>query len=965
LTLTLFLFQVNLRRVLILNGNEICNLTLESLQVGQIVKVLRDELIPADLVLLKSSETDGLCYLETSAIDGESNLKLRQAHAKTHRFENVSIVCDLPNNEIYNFQGSLQLNPSEILPLDRNQFLPRGSVLVNTDWIIGVIVYTGIETKIMQNAKGTLRRKSTKMDKLNDIQTAQIVVILFILVFILFFGHVYYNRFILPYHAYLRLEEPKDHFAFLWKYFANFVTFLLLLNNLVPISLSVTLEVVRAMLSHLINNDLDIYDSELQIPSKAQNSNVLDELGRIEYIMTDKTGTLTCNQMELKHLFINGKVFRNCLDTNEFLMKMLKSDSPSRIAVDKFIEMMALCHTVMIDKRTGTYQASSPDELALVKSVKQLGCSFVSRTFDKIEIQNGDLNDSRTKFTLKAVIEFSSDRKRMSVVLENDHNKKIYIYTKGAESTIFPRCEQSEMLSGATKVVEEFSIEGLRTLCFAFREIHPEEFPLWFSQWTEALNTFGPNRQELLDSAAAAIETDLQLIGVSGIEDRLQDGVSGAISSLLKANIKIWILTGDRAETATNTAYLCGLLKPNHTLIPLFKPEDLYSVLSQTPNPNLTQNGYVLIISGELFALILADPVLRRDFVSLAAKSRSLIACRLSPLQKTEITKLVQVELGKTTLAIGDGGNDVGMIQAADVGIGINGLEGTQAARSADFSIAKFRFIVKLLLVHGSWSFHRISRVILYTMYKNFILVLCQFFFAFGNAFSAQSAFGSLFLLLYNSLFSVCPPVIIGLTDQYVTAPELIKHPQLYQFGQKGKFYNTKAFWECIVNAAVQSFAVSVCFHYFIKGDPVGIDGKPANLAIYGDIFYLIILITISIKVLLFTNYFTRFMSLALLTALIACFSILWIKTSGTILTSFLFYSASILIPIATLLKDFLWKFYCRQFRPRAYHIVQEMRAVESRRNKREAKQKQKTKLKISKTFSFENETSPLNKNKF
>lgn len=958
---------VNLRKVLVLDGNEnLKSQTLESLKVGQIIKVLQEEQIPADLVLLKSSEADGLCYLETSAIDGESHLKLRQAHRKTtEQLENnlnsggALITCDPPNNQIYSFHGSLQLDRSDVLPLDCNQFLPRGSILVNTDWIIGVIVYTGIETKIMKNVKGTVRRKITKMDKLNDIQTAQIVVFLSLLVFILFMGHIYFNQYIIPKHPYLNNKTSKDLTTFIWSYFADIVTFLLLLNNLVPISLSVTLEIVRAFLAHLITNDLDIYDAELQIPSKAQSSNVLDELGRIDYIMTDKTGTLTCNQMELKNLFIYGQIYENCLDSTSFLANLLKkqpesssssSSSPAQTAVNQFIEMMALCHTVMIDKRNGRFQASSPDELALVKSAQQLGCSFISRTSEKITLQLGA--NQEKSFTLKAVIEFTSERKKMSVILQDDQSGKFLLISKGAENSIFPLCKESETVERAAKAVDDFAIEGLRTLCFAYREISSNEFSLWYPKWTTAINTIGPKRQELLDSAAQAIENGLELIGVSGIEDRLQSGVPEAISTLTKANIKIWILTGDKAETATNTAYLCGLLKPNHTLLKLLTSDDLHN-LNNLNNPLSRQ---VLLISGPVFASILADPKLKAAFIPIALNSRALIACRLSPLQKSEITRFVQIDLKKTTLAIGDGGNDVGMIQEADVGIGINGLEGTQAARSADFSIAKFRFIVKLLLVHGSWSFHRISRVILYTMYKNFIIVLCQFWFASFNSFSGQSAFGSISLLLYNSLFSVAPPIIIGLTDQYVTAPELTKHPQLYQFGQKGKFYDRKAFWECIVNAIMQSLTVSICFYFLIHVDPVDIHQKPSNLFHSGDIFYFIILITISLKVLLFTNYFTQLMSFALLSAIIACFLILWIKSFGSICSSALFFTASILIPIVTLLRDFLWKFYCRQFKPRPYHIVQEMRAVERRSESKRAK--------MSKTFSFENETSPLNKKK-
>ncbi len=444
------------------------------------------------------------------------------------------------------------------------------------------------------------------------------------------------------------------------------------------------------------------------------------------------------------------------------------------------IEMMALCHTVMIDKRNGSFQASSPDELALLKAAKQLGTRFISRTSDKIELLLTDDGDEqfRKSFSIKAVIGFTSDRKRMSVFLQDDKSGKYFVVSKGAESSIFPLCSNST--ANADSAVREFSLHGLRTLCFAFRGLDAHEASEWMSQWSAANNTYGPDRQAALDAVSSIIESNLTLIGVSGIEDRLQTGVPQTISTLLRANIKIWVLTGDRAETATNTAYLCGLVKPHHNIVKIAKIEDLSEEMPLE---------FVLEISGEIFAQILAaSPPIKSHFATLAQQSRALIAYRLSPLQKSEITLLVQIHLKKTTLAIGDGGNDVGMIQAADVGVGINGLEGSQAARSADFSLPNFRFLAKLLLVHGAWSFHRISRVILYMMYKNFLLVFIQFWYAWLNSFSAQSAISGSLLMLYNSLFSAVSPVIIGLTDQYVTAPELLKHPQLYQFGQKGKF---------------------------------------------------------------------------------------------------------------------------------------------------------------------------------
>lgn len=954
-------FLVNLKKVEIAEeaGKSInINTTvLESLKVGQLVRVHQDELIPADLVLLKSSEADGMCFLETSAIDGESNLKIRQVLSQTQlltNWNNSTIICDSPNKEIYNFQGSLQLNSSPTkLALDRNQFLPRGCFLVNTEWIIGVVVYTGLETKIMQNVNGTSRRKITKMDRLNDLQNAQIVSILVILVFLLFFGHIYYTNFVLQSHKYLQIENGHPNWLqFLWSYFQYFITFLLLLNNLVPISLSVTLEVVRAFLAHLINSDLEMYDEDLQMPSKAQSSNVLDELGRIQYIMTDKTGTLTRNQMTLKNLLINDQVYEDCLNPKNVLMKTFERTGQTTESIQQFLETVVLCHTVMIDKRNGKFQASSPDELALLQAAKQLGLTFSSRTSDKIIINSECDKDSIKSFSIKAVIEFTSDRKRMSVVVQDDESGNIFIVTKGADSAIFPRCSNSTIRGEAS--VEEFSLHGLRTLCFATRQIGKEEFEDWIGKWNSALNTFGPNRQTAIDSTADLIESNLQFIGVSGIEDRLQQGVPQAISTLLRANIKIWILTGDRAETATNTAYLCGLIKPHHGILKMTKLSDIESVLSTG-----TECPYVLIISGDVYSVISSDLKYEPAFVKLVSDASSLVACRLSPLQKSEITNFVQTRLQKTTLAIGDGGNDVGMIQAADVGIGINGLEGSQAARSADFSISQFRFLVKLLLVHGAWSFHRISRVILYMMYKNFLLVLVQFWYSAFNSFSGQSAFSSLFMMLFNCAFTVLPPFIIGVTDQYVTAAELVKHPQLYQFGQRGKFYDFRAFWECIANAVIQSLTMCATLYFLIRVDPViSNSGHPTSWQFISDVLLLISMMTVSVKVLLFTNFFTRLMSAALLSALFLCFLLVGFRSSPTLLTSPILLSAVILVPVLTLLRDFLWKFYRRQFKPRAYHIVQEIKAVEDRRSRRIKKEK----MKLSKSASFDDEKTPLTK---
>lgn len=165
-----------------------------------------------------------------------------------------------------------------------------------------------------------------------------------------------------------------------------------------------------------------------------------------------------------------------------------------------------------------------------------------------------------------------------------------------------------------------------------------------------------------------------------------------------------------------------------------------------------------------------------------------MVCCRVSPLQKALVVKLVKRHLKAILLAIGDGANDVSMIQAAHVGVGISGLEGMQAARSADVAISQFKYLKKLLLVHGAWSYQRLSKLILYSFYKNITLYMTQFWYTFQNGFSGQVIYESWTITYYNVLFTVLPPIVIGVFDQFVSARMLDRYPQMYMLGQKSEF---------------------------------------------------------------------------------------------------------------------------------------------------------------------------------
>ncbi len=791
------------------------------MRVGQIVKVLKNEPLPADLVLLASSEPDGFCYIETANIDGESNLKLRQARNETLSFTSLNdctLTCAPPNEKIYSFEGSLQLNSMQI-SLSREQMLPRGSVLKNISWIIGLVVYTGHETKIFMNANEP-PRKSTKMEKLADFQTVYIIAMLLLMISICFVFNFYYETSVSYRHLYLSFKMPSSFFIAFWKLFANVITFLLLFNNLVPISLAITMEALRFQLAELINSDQELYDQGTDCFANAKSSNLLEELGQIEYILTDKTGTLTRNEMVLKHVVISGSVYRDCTESNS-QFRSAAQEYNSKIQM--FLENLLNCHSVMIDRSSCNetsicYQASSPDELGIIQAMKKLGLVLCDRSASSIEI---DWNGCKVAFRVLAVIEFTSERRMMSVLVQRPEGGAV-LFCKGADLAISSKlsssCKSSPYFSSTLKSIDKFAIEGLRTLCYAYREITQAQAQNWLCDWQAAINSV-VDRQGAIDLAAAKIECGLQLSGAVAIEDRLQAGVSDAIATLIKANIKIWMLTGDRTETAINAGYLSGLLTPETNLLNLLIDENVVQndsiVFSKHSLDNSLTNSdddifflkrafdeykrthlarHAIVINGSAFELLRLspNPEVMQKFAELCSKCSTLIACRLSPIQKSQIAEIVKFRFKKTVLAIGDGGNDVGMIQAANVGVGITGLEGMQAARSSDFTIAKFPLLAKLLLVHGSWALHRVSRVVLYANYKNLALFMCQFWFAALNMFSGQSVAPSKLLMLYNLIFTAAPPIILGLTEQYVPAACLLKHPQLYSFGQRGKFVRVR-----------------------------------------------------------------------------------------------------------------------------------------------------------------------------
>eukprot|EP01135_Chromosphaera_perkinsii_P011693 Nk52_evm16s2474 gene=Nk52_evmTU16s2474 len=1008
----------------------------KDVEVGDIVEIRKDEFVPADVLLLTSSDEDGLCYIETANIDGESNLKVREAETNVHamcsqRHTNEGVtqgrdhlemyLCLLkgkieyppPNNNLLSFSGTLCLQSESQTaaryPLCMNNVLLRGCKLRNIDSAYGVVLYAGHDSKLMQN--DTINRfKRTHIERLMN---KQIVIVFFMLMGFCFAGALASNLWTgKNWNSIWYIDFPQTATL---EGFINFFNFILILQSFVPISLYVSVEMVKVAQAYFISQDIDMYDGESDTPAKARTSALSEELGQINYIFSDKTGTLTQNKMEFSCCNIHGVTYgldefdededddassdskvQQSSDREEksktkpsqlcpyaiegegFHSSMLEYDLSSNSSRQEhcieFFTCLSLCHTIIPeypshftaegkylqdykDKKGLIYQAQSPDEAALATAARNVGIAFHSRVQNRIAVNA--LGEEKI-YELLHILEFSSERKRMSVIVKCPETSRIVLYCKGADEVILDRIKNPDssdeekivMLEDSREALREFACLGLRTLCIAVKYIEEEEYARWSSAWEEAQvgsSHDAEKRQHELHHLAGMMETNMNLLGVTGIDDQLQEGVPQAIKSLKQAGIKLWVLTGDKQETAINIGFSAELLNENQNVIVINAAsiEDTKGLLNKALEQYVCIEGVkegseeyemnyernALVINGSTLHFALQKE-LRLLFLSVATGCSSVICCRCSPLQKAMVVRLVGRYKDATSLAIGDGANDVSMIKEADVGVGISGQEGMQAVLASDYSIAQFRFLARLLLVHGRWSYKRITWAILYFFYKNYTFILVNFWFSFYSAFSAQTLYEFTYIMLFNVAFTALPPLVVAVFDQDVSAKASLLFPELYQENLSGNNFNSLIFWRNVTGSFYQSL---VLFFIPMMSFSTLSDGKPLDMQGLGTTIYIIVVIVINGRLAIdvhnwtVLNFVTIVGSCAVLFAYMAVYhSILPdINLAYGVISHLLpevaFWTLILLLTVMCLFPHWVLIYAQRQFYPTATHIVAEM----------------------------------------
>ncbi|XP_053164052.1 phospholipid-transporting ATPase IB isoform X3 [Hemicordylus capensis] len=906
---------VNKKKTVVLRNGMWQNIMWKEVAVGDIVKVTNGQHLPADMIILSTSEPQAMCYIETSNLDGETNLKIRQGLTQTACLQSredlikVSgkIECEGPNRHLYDFTGNLRFDGQSPVPIGPDQILLRGAQIRNTQWVLGIVVYTGHDTKLMQNStKAPLKRSN--VEKVTNMQILILFCILLVMALVSSVGALLWNRTHGKVIWYLGSNEALSvNFGY------NLLTFIILYNNLIPISLLVTLEVVKFTQALFINWDIDMYYNETDTPAMARTSNLNEELGQVKYLFSDKTGTLTCNIMNFKKCSIAGVTYghfpelarevssedfsqlppppisESCEFDDPRLMQNIENDHPTATHIREFLTLLAVCHTVVPERDGNTiiYQASSPDEGALVKGAKKLGYAFTGRTPDSVII---DALGKEETFEILNVLEFSSDRKRMSVIVRTPAGQ-LRLYCKGADNVIFERLSKdSQYMEQTLCHLEYFATEGLRTLCIAYADLSEKTYQDWLNVHNEASTTL-KDRTQKLEECYEIIEKDLLLLGATAIEDRLQAGVPETISTLMKAEIKIWVLTGDKQETALNIGYSCRLVSQSMSLI--LVNEDSLDATRAALTQHCTnlgdslgkENDIALIIDGQTLKYALSFEV-RQYFLDLALSCKAVICCRVSPLQKSEIVDMVKKHVNAITLAIGDGANDVGMIQTAHVGVGISGNEGMQATNSSDYAIA-------------------------------------QLWFAFVNGFSGQILFERWCIGLYNVIFTALPPFTLGIFERSCTQDSMLRFPQLYKITQNADGFNSRVFWGHCINALIHSV---ILFWFPLKAlehDAAFTNGQSVDYLFVGNIVYTYVVVTVCLKAGLETTAWTKFSHLAVWGSMLlwlvffGAYSAIWplipiapdmLGQAGMVLKSGYFWLGLFLVPTACLVKDVAWR---------------------------------------------------------
>ena len=867
------------------------------LKVGDILKLGKNQRVPADLVILKSYTADGLStvssisaaslgsseetqsvvesleeppiarklnaginskpstvldtstpsadaggsgetFIRTDQLDGETDWKLRIASPLTQAldprdFTRLKIVAGKPSKEVNEFVGTVEYSPQatqrvakrsvnesentvKTSPLTIDNTAWANTVLASNVTVLAVVVYTGgqtrqaLSTSLSRSKAGLLEHEINNLTKILCALTLTLSVALV---------------------AIRGIEGRPGQ-----QWYVAVTRFLILFSTIVPISLRVNLDMGKSVYARFIERDQDIPGTVVR------TSTIPEELGRIEYLLSDKTGTLTQNEMDLKKIHVGTVSYANeAMDEVRTYIRQGFSTGATKDAtqiaslvtpsstyaatsagasttrtrreissrVRDLVLALALCHNVTPstedDKGESftNYQASSPDEIAIVRWAENVGLRLLHRDRHTITLQSVETSWVVVRVKILEVFPFTSAGKRMGIILQFSQGvessvssatspAEVWFYQKGADTVMTSIVAANDWLDEETA---NMAREGLRTLVVGRRRLSIQQYNEFSTRYKQASVSLQNRDSSMAKIVQDYLEHNLELLGVTGVEDKLQKDVKSSLELLRNAGIKIWMLTGDKVETARCVAVSAKLVSRTqfiHTITHLSTASGSSAALDSLSLLRSKPGTTALLIDGDSLAHFLTYH--RQDFISVAVLLPAVIACRCSPTQKADIATLIRQFTRKRVLCIGDGGNDVSMIQAADVGVGIVGKEGRQASLAADFSITTFHHLTKLLVWHGRNSYKRSAKLAQFVIHRGLIISVCQTFYSIATQLQPHALYRDWLLVGYATLYTMAPVFSLVL-DKDVDEGLANLYPELYKELTTGRSLSYRTFF--------------------------------------------------------------------------------------------------------------------------------------------------------------------------
>uniref|UniRef100_A0A8C6XE34 Phospholipid-transporting ATPase n=1 Tax=Naja naja TaxID=35670 RepID=A0A8C6XE34_NAJNA len=690
------------------------------------VQVKSSDIQVGDLIIVEKVNFFGSCFIRTDQLDGETDWKLKVAVSCTQRLPalgdlfsiNAYVYAQKPQMDIHSFEGTFTREDSdptvhESLSIENTLW---ASTVVASGTVIGVVIYTGKETRSVMNTSNPKNKVG-----LLDLELNQLTKALFLALVALSVVMVTLQGFVGPWYR-------------------NLFRFLLLFSYIIPISLRVNLDMGKAAYGWMIMKDDNIPGTVVR------TSTIPEELGRLVYLLTDKTGTLTQNEMIFKRLHLG----------------------------------------------TVSYGTDTMDEIQnhIINSYSQVFSFYSYFPYH---------NDIKWSLVMKAIYLVVSVQLKLGMIQNAifDYNHylrvcidestgEIMFYMKGADVAMSSIVQYNDWLE---EECGNMAREGLRTLVVAKKSLTEEQYQDFESRYNQAKLSIH-DRTLKVAAVVESLEREMELLCLTGVEDQLQADVRPTLEMLRNAGIKIWMLTGDKLETATCIAKSSHLVSRTQD-IHIFRPVTSRGEAHLELNAFRRKHDCALVISGDSLEVCLK--YYEHEFVELACQCPAVVCCRCSPTQKAHIVKLLQHHTGKRTCAIGDGGNDVSMIQAADCGIGIEGKEGKQASLAADFSITQFKYIGRLLVVHGRNSYKRSAALGQFVMHRGLIISTMQAVFSSVFYFASVPLYQGFLMVGYATIYTMFPVFSLVL-DQDVKPEMALLYPELYKDLTKGRSLSFKTF---------------------------------------------------------------------------------------------------------------------------------------------------------------------------